>query len=65
MNKTKAWIYGIIAEVSFFAFLYYAQYLLNVPHNLWVSSFILWALMNLSIVFCPVLGKNCGAKPAV
>ncbi len=57
MNKTKEWIYGIISEISFFAFLYYVQSLLKVGGNLWVSSLILWALINLSLMFCPVMGK--------
>lgn len=57
-SKTKEWIYGIIAEVSFFAFLYYIQYLLKVDGNLWVSSAILWVLINVSIVACPVVRKR-------
>ena len=40
-DKTKEWVYGIIAELSFFGFLYYVQYLLKVDGNLWVSSTIL------------------------
>jgi len=56
-TKTKEWIYGIIAEVSFFAFFYYAQYLLKVEGNLWISSLILWALANVAIVLCPVVRK--------
>ncbi len=49
--------YGIISEISFFALLYYAQYLLNVDGNLWVSSLFLWVLSNISIAFCPAMGK--------
>jgi hypothetical protein len=56
-DKTKDWTYGIISEVAFYAFLYYLLYLLNVGGNLWVSSLILWALMNISIVLCPVVRK--------
>ena len=56
--KTKEWIYIIISEVAFYAFLYYAQYLLNVSANLWVSSLILWVLINVSIVFCPVINPR-------
>ncbi len=56
-DKTKEWIYGIISEVSLFAFLYYLQYLLKVSGNLWLSSAILWVLLNLSIVLCPVIRK--------
>ena len=56
-NKTKEWFYGIIAELSFFSFLYYVQYLLNVEGNLWISSIVLWALLNIAIVLCPVVRK--------
>ncbi|MFH0964917.1 MAG: hypothetical protein V2A58_13035 [Planctomycetota bacterium] len=55
--KVKDWIYGIIAEASFYAFLWYASYLLNVEGNLFVSSAVLWALGNLAIVLCPVVRK--------
>lgn len=58
-STTKQWVCGVISEVAFFAFLYYVQSLLNVMGDLWVSTFILWALLNISIAFCPVLGK-CG-----
>lgn len=56
-DRTKEWVYGIIAEASFFGFLYYVQYLLKVNGNLCISSAILWALLNVSIVLCPVVRK--------
>ncbi len=56
-DKTKEWIYGIIAELSFFGFLYYVQYLLKVESNLWISSTILWLLLNIAIFLCPVIKK--------
>ncbi len=55
-NK-KEWLYGTVAELSFYAFLYYAQYLLGVRGNLWISSLILFALLNASIGLCPLLRK--------
>lgn len=61
VKDTKFWIYTVISELAFYAFLYYLQILLNVQANLWVSSLILWVLMNLSIVFCPVL-DSCMKK---
>lgn len=45
----------IVSEVSFFAFLYYVQHLLSVEGSLLLSTFILWSLLNLSIIFCPVV----------
>jgi hypothetical protein len=56
-NKTKEWTYGLIAELSFFGFLYYVQYLLKVEGNLWVSSAILWSLLNIAISLCPIVRK--------
>ncbi len=56
-NPAKEWTYGIIAEVAFYAFLFYAQTLLRVEGNLWVSSIILWVLLNFTIVLCPVTRK--------
>jgi|GEM_PF-3274721 len=47
----------IISEAAFFAFLYYAQYLLGIQGNILISSLVLWGLINISIVFCPVLRK--------
>ncbi len=58
----KEWFYGIVAETAFYAFLYYTQYLLGVEANLWVSSFVLWALLNISIVFCPLLRRCFGRR---
>ncbi len=56
-KKTGEWINGVIAEIAFFFFLYYSQYLLNVEGNLWFSSFILWALLNISIFLCPIVRR--------
>lgn len=57
MNKTKEFVYGVISEVSFFAFLYYVQYLFGVLGNLFLNSLVLWVLVNLSITFCPVVRR--------
>ncbi len=56
-DKTKEWTYTIIAEVAFFAFLYYVQYLLKVEANLWISSLILLVLSNVAIGLCPFVRK--------
>ena len=58
-NKDNKMFAGIIAEIAFFAFLYYVQYLLKVEANLWISSLILLVLANIALAFCPVLGKKC------
>lgn len=56
-NKAKEWIYGLISEASLYFFLYYIQYLLRVTGNLWWSSVVLWILLNIAIVLCPVVRK--------
>jgi len=50
-------LYWIGSEAAFFGFLYYAQFLLGVQGNLWWSSFVLWLLMNISILACPVVRR--------
>jgi hypothetical protein len=55
--KTKEWIYGVIAEIAFYGFIYYASYLLKVEGNLFLSSLILWALINIAIILCPLVRK--------
>ena len=57
-KKGTDWLYIAISEIAFYMFLYYAQILLNVASNLWISSLVLWVLLNLSIVFCPVLNPR-------
>ena len=55
--KIKESIYGIIAEASFYGFIYYALYLLKIEGNLSLNALILFILMNISIMFCPVVRK--------
>lgn len=55
--EAKEWVYGAIAEASFYGFIYYASYLLKVEGNLFSNSLILWALANIAIVLCPVVRK--------
>jgi hypothetical protein len=59
MDKAKELLYGVVSEASFFGFLYYVQYLLKVEGNLLASSLILWVLLNVAIVLCPVVRKCC------
>ncbi|MBW3015556.1 hypothetical protein KY330_03980 [Candidatus Woesearchaeota archaeon] len=49
----------IIPEIAFYGFLYYALYVLNVQGNPWVHALILWLLINISIIWCPVVKKCC------
>jgi hypothetical protein len=57
INKEDNILHWIISEASFFTFLYYVQYLLGVDTNILYSTFILWALLNILIIFCPVINK--------
>ena len=56
-NCNGDWWMWIVAEVAFYALFYYGQYLLRIEANLWVSSLVLWALVNIAILFCPVVRK--------
>jgi len=47
----------LFTEGALFAFLYYVQLLLKVEGNLWLSTIILWVLLNAIVIFCPVLKK--------
>ena len=52
-SKACLWIHGIISQVAFFAFLFYLQYVLKVEGCLWLSTLILWVLLNISMMLCP------------
>ncbi len=56
-NQMKEGAYWVVSEAAFYAFLFYIQVLLKVDGNLWVSSLVLWMLLNVSIIFCPVVRK--------
>ena len=51
----------IIPEIAFYAATYYLLYLLKVEGNLWVSALILFVLINVAILTCPVM-KACMKK---
>ena len=51
----------LIPEVAFYAATYYLLYILNVPGNLWVKSLVLFVLINVAILTCPVM-KACMKK---
>lgn len=55
----KKIIFTLVAEVAFFAFLYYVQDLLKIEGNLWISSLVMFVLLNVSILACPYFGKCC------
>jgi len=56
-KNVEEWILGAVSEASLYAFLFYVQMLLKVDGNLWVSSLILWILLNIAIVLCPVVRR--------
>lgn len=51
-------VFWLFSEAALYFFFYYAQMLVEVEANLWVSSLILWALINISIFTCPCLRKH-------
>lgn len=56
-SKKNEITYWIVSETAFYGFFYYIQYLLKIEGNLWISSLALWVLINISIIFCPVVRK--------
>lgn len=48
----------IIPEVAFYAATYYLLHVLNVEGNLWIKALILFVLINVAILTCPVM-KAC------
>lgn len=55
MNNIEEWIFAVFSEAALYAFLFYTQMLLRVEGDLWVSSIILWLLLNAAILLCPVV----------
>jgi len=45
----------LIPEVAFYASVYYLLYILQVPGNLWVKSLVLFVLINVAMLTCPMM----------
>jgi len=45
----------IIPEAAFYAATYYLLYILQVPGNLWVKSLVLFVLINVAMMSCPMM----------
>lgn len=56
-SKSNEWAFWLISEIALVTFLFFVLDLLKVEANLWISSFILLALLNISIIFCPIVRK--------
>ncbi|HII72294.1 TPA: hypothetical protein HA265_06070 [Candidatus Woesearchaeota archaeon] len=53
----------VVSEGAFYAALYYLLKLLEVPcAGLWWKTLILFVLINIAILFCPVLNPYLGKK---
>ena len=48
----------LASEIAFFAALYYLLKILQVDGNLWVHSLVLFVLINISVLACPVLNPK-------
>lgn len=49
----------IIPEAAFYAAIYYLLSVLNVEGNLWIKALILFVLINVAIITCPVVKACC------
>jgi len=56
-SDNNIWLW-IISEVALFAFIFYTFYLLGAPGNMFYSSILLLALLNIAIIACPVMRKH-------
>jgi hypothetical protein len=51
----------VIPEVAFYAATYYLLYVLQVPGSIWLKSLVLFVLINVAIMTCPMM-KACMKK---
>ena len=51
----------IIPEIAFYAATYYLLHVLQVPGNLWVKSLVLFVLINVAMLTCPLM-SSCMKK---
>ena len=56
------WIKTSISELALFGFFYFLQLYFGVRGNLVNNTLVLWVLLNLTVVFCPLFRKCCGYK---
>jgi len=45
----------VIPEIAFYASVYYLLHVLQVPGNLWVKSLVLFVLINVAMLTCPMM----------
>lgn len=57
-HKMGAWSW-VISEVAFAGALFYLLFALNAQVNLWLGTLILFVLINISVMACPIMNK-CG-----
>jgi len=56
------WIKTLISELALFGFFYYLQLYLGVRENLVNNTIVLWGLLNLTVILCPLFRKCCEYK---
>ena len=57
-----AWIHTVISELALFGFLYYTQLYFGATGDLIKNTIVLWVLLNLAVVLCPLFRKCCEYK---
>lgn len=53
----REWIYWVLSEAAFYGFFVYLLVLLQIKANAWLAGLLLWALINVSILACPLVRK--------
>ena len=56
-EEGQEWAYAIISEAAFYGFLYYSLRLLGASGNLFIHSLVLWVLLNIAIILCPLMRR--------
>lgn len=77
-KRITHWILPMFSEVALYFLIYYVQYIINVGNpvmiageavNIWggeinllLSSFLIWAMLNIALLWCPLLKKESCCK---
>ena len=52
------WYHWVVSEFAFYGFFYLLLYYVGVVGGIWYKALFLFALMNISIIACPVMRSH-------
>ena len=62
LQNHMEWAHTVVSAIALYACIYYAQHLFGVEGNLWLSSLILWLLINVVFIFSPFMRRIYSGK---